>query len=257
VNNSCKTSWECQRDLAFLDKDRAERLDLYLPKTTSKRTLILYIHGGSFCTGDKASPRSLSICPDLAEAGYAVASVNYKLSTGTEGDDRWDAWPQNLADCRQAWAFMSEQASRWNLDEDRFVLMGSSAGATLALLLACALGQNENSPAALINLYGRVDWFRDTVPLKRHSNDSVMRRASPLHNLQENSCYVPPSLSIHGTADTVVPPSHAVLLDEHLKGRSVPHKLHLVEGAEHAFDLQPEQEDLRSHVFEFLTEYLT
>jgi acetyl esterase/lipase len=248
-------SWTLEKDISFLGAHREERLDLYRPKKSALRPAVLYIHGGAFYKGDKASPRSLSICPDLAEAGYIVASINYKLSQQSEGDARWSAWPQNLEDCRAGWRFLIDHASDFGIDTNRLVVMGTSAGATLALLLAFTLREKIKA-AALINFYGRVDWFSDTVPHRRHSSLEVMRQASPVHFLDSPDQFIPPTLTVHGDADAVVPLSHASALDQEYSAQGMCHELFIVKGGGHGFDLRPEQADLRPRVLEFLSRYL-
>lgn len=249
-------SWLHQPDQAYLPEDRDETLDIYRPKSETLCPGVLYIHGGSFYRGDKASERSLSICKDLAAAGYAAFSVNYKLSEGTEHDPRWSAWPQNLEDCRAAWSFLKNNAEQHGVDKNRLLIMGTSAGATLALLLAFGLTLEER-PKALINLYGRVDWFRDTVAEKRHSSEAVMRAASPIHQLEQAASPLPAILTIHGDADAVVPVTQARMLDEALRRAGHRHELQVLKGQGHSFDLRPEGLDLRPTLFQFLSNLWT
>ncbi|MDF1663833.1 MAG: alpha/beta hydrolase [Planctomycetota bacterium] len=246
-------SWLRELDQRYLSADREETLDYYRPRGDALCPAVLYLHGGSFYKGDKASERSISICQDLATAGYAAFSVNYKLSEGTVGDPRWSAWPQNLADCRAAWDYVLDQCIERGIDKNKLYIMGSSAGGTLALLLALSLAPEETMPKGIVNLYGRVDWFRDTVVEKRHSDESVMRAASPIHVLESYKNKLPAILTVHGDADAVVPVTQAKMLDEALQASGHPHELRVLEGQAHSFDLRPEGIDLRPTVLNFLS----
>lgn len=246
-------SWLRELDQPYLSGDREETLDYYRPQRDGLCPGILYIHGGSFYRGDKASPRSLSICQDLATAGYAAFSVNYKLSTGTEGDARWSAWPQNLSDCQAAWDYLLDQCSVRGIDKNNLTIMGTSAGGTLALLLALSLSPEQTMPKAIVNFYGRVDWFRDTVAEKRHSDEAVMRAASPIRVLENYNHKLPAILTVHGDADAVVPVTQAKMLDEGLQRSGTPHELCVLEGQGHSFDLRPEGIDLRPTLLNFLS----
>lgn len=246
-------SWLREADQRYLSDDREETLDYYRPQNEGLCPAVLYLHGGSFYRGDKASERSLSICQDLATAGYAAFSVNYKLSVGTEGDPRWSAWPQNLADCRAAWDFVLDQCADRGIDKNRLYIMGSSAGGTLALLLALSLSPEQTMPRAIVNFYGRVDWFRDTVAEKRHSDEEVMKAASPIHVLKSYKHKLPAILTVHGDSDTVVPVTQATMLDEALRRSGRAHELCVLKGQAHSFDMRPEGIDLRPTVLNFLS----
>ena len=58
-------------------------LDAYLPPdsdTREKRPAIVYIHGGAFEMGDKRMPGAYDFVKMMAQRGYAVFSVNYRLT---------------------------------------------------------------------------------------------------------------------------------------------------------------------------------
>ena len=68
-------------DLAYADQSEAQKLDLYLPTTgDGPFPVVVMVHGGGFMFGDKADGAGLTGVDQLLEAGYAVASINYRLS---------------------------------------------------------------------------------------------------------------------------------------------------------------------------------
>jgi acetyl esterase/lipase len=130
VTTGCGASVE-QNDVVYDARHGdAGKLDLYLPPPDSKsHPAVMFIHGGSWSGGDKnhfafAGPR-------LANSGFAVASINYRLVP----DGRF---PNDVEDCICALAFLRDHASDYDIDPDRIVVMGYSAGAQLASLVALA-----------------------------------------------------------------------------------------------------------------------
>jgi len=65
------------KDIAYASLSKAQTLDLYLPQGNGPFPLIVNIHGGGFMMGDKSDPVGGD---QLLANGYAVASLNYRLS---------------------------------------------------------------------------------------------------------------------------------------------------------------------------------
>ena len=108
-------------------------LDILLPAADDPMPLVIYIHGGGFTGGDKASLYSdadATVLP-LLEAGAAVATINYRLLE--EVDAEGVAKP--LHDSRRALQFLRHHHSDLHIDPDRVVLFGGSAGAGTSLWL--------------------------------------------------------------------------------------------------------------------------
>lgn len=119
---------------------RPLHLDLYLPASgTPPHPLVIWIHGGSWSSGSKWPIPE--VCEDLRDAGFAIASINYRL-TSQEGT--WGShdviFPAALHDTKGAIRFLRSKAATYNLDPDRFGLFGGSAGGHLAALAAASTG---------------------------------------------------------------------------------------------------------------------
>jgi len=119
-------------------------LDLYLPPGENPAPLIVYIHGGAWTGGDQKRTRGVE---RFAERGFAVASIEYRLSYIP--DDVEDAFwipesndvngprgkfPDHIVDVKAAIRWLRAHADEYNLDPDRVAAWGSSAGAHLAAL---------------------------------------------------------------------------------------------------------------------------
>src|SRR4051812_20422908 len=117
-----------EQNVSYLPADRAEKLDLYLPKDRApavRSPAVLIIHGGGFTGGDKAAGREFNIGTTLAKAGYVCASVNYSMDEGKR-------WPNNLHDCKNAVRFLRKNANKYQVDPDKIGAIGGSAGGHLS-----------------------------------------------------------------------------------------------------------------------------
>lgn len=245
---------KAQRDLAYVERghDR-QKLDLYVPeKGTGPFPLIVWIHGGGWAAGDKGG------CPPLRDGftgrGYAVASLNYRLS----GDA---VFPAQIEDCKAAIRWLRAHAKEYRLDPAHFGVWGSSAGGHLVALLGAAGGMREFDVGANLEQSSRVqavcDYYGPTDLLQmdahapagaRMKHDSATSpesrlvggaiqenrekaaRLSPLAYLTKEA---PPYLIVHGDQDGTVPHHQSELLFEALGKLGVPVRFITVEGGGH------------------------
>lgn len=255
------------RNVEFLPAGRKERADLYLPmqiSTNARLPAVLVIHGGGWVGGRRDAAREINIGTTLARNGYAAMSIDYMLS-----NRRQAVWPTNLWDCKLAVRWLRQNADRLRLDPERIGVIGGSAGGHLAAMVALTEPGDGLDPAApdsevsfavkcCVNLYGIADLgtYHDVTMLGRTFAEApeLYRLASPVTYVRSNA---PPFLILHGTADTTVKLAQSELLAERLRQAGVEHKLMVIPGAPHTFDLQPPQRDLRPIVLEFLNANLT
>lgn len=264
------SSYRELRDVAFLGRDRDERLDLYIPAIADgmRTPGIVIIHGGGCFTGDKSDKREKNIASTLTAAGYACASINYMLAPS--GEKRWKVFPQNLMDCKSAVRFLRTNAARYSIDPDRIGVIGGSAGGYFALFLGFTgemesfepndkHGQVSSSVQAVVNLYGPCDYTGGAEMSPQlfaglaERSDEEKRRGSPITFANKSA---PPILSIHGNQDPLVPLDQSVLLDRLSKEIGFSHQLVVVENGRHSFDLENSGTDLRSIVTDFFDLHL-
>jgi len=108
------------------------KLDLHLPIEKSRPPLIVWVHGGAWRSGSKSNmPLSR-----MVEEGYAVASVDYRLSTDAR-------FPAQIHDIKAAIRFLRAHGDQWRLASKKIVVAGDSAGAHLAALVGVSNGNKE------------------------------------------------------------------------------------------------------------------
>lgn len=238
------------RDLAYVaGGHERQKLDLYLPAQGEKRPLIIWVHGGAWLGGSKAQ------CPALPflEQGYAVASINYRLSQHA-------LYPAQIQDCKAAVRWLRAHAREYGLDADRFGAWGASAGGHLVALLGTAGDAQEFEVGENLEFSSKVqavcDWFGPTDltqmskrwstmdhdaadspeskliggPVQQHPDKCA--RANPITFVSKDD---PPFLIMHGDKDPLVPLHQSELLHTALKQAGVEVKLHVVAGAGHGF----------------------
>ncbi len=85
-------------------------LDLYLPEKAQRPLpLIIWVHGGAWLSGDKANCQARR----MIERGYAVASINYRLSSEA-------IFPAQIEDCKATVRWLRADAKQYDLDPDHF-----------------------------------------------------------------------------------------------------------------------------------------
>jgi lysophospholipase L1-like esterase/predicted esterase len=116
-------------------------LDIYSPPvsdTIKKRPLFIYIHGGGFKNGSKASSFIFLACNGMAKRGYVSASIDYRLGINEpkSNTDYFEAMYRAVQDAKAAVRFFRRYAEKYGIDTSQIFLMGQSAGAITALHLA-------------------------------------------------------------------------------------------------------------------------
>ncbi|MEM7143885.1 MAG: alpha/beta hydrolase [Verrucomicrobiota bacterium] len=240
-------------------------VDFYLPEGVEKAPLVLFIHGGGWKNGDRKRCRLAW----LAEHGYAVASVDYRLSH--EG-----LFPAQIHDCKGALRWLRANAAEYGVDADRVVVAGTSAGGHLAALMGTSgeveelegvTGGNESESS---RVQGIIDYFgpTDFVLRSKHKpekteepdgsvylllggpvrdNEERAKLASPVFHVTADD---PPLLIVHGDEDKTVDIGQSERLAAVYEDEGLDVTLHVVEGAGHGWKGPKEAE--REAVLGFL-----
>jgi len=123
------------RDIVYDDTSADNQytsLDVYTAESSPPGSpVMVFVHGGGFRVGDKASSKDLDPKPEyfVSKLGYLFVSVNYRLLP--EGQ-----YPRNVQDVANALAWVSNNIAEFGGDPDKIFLMGHSAGAALVGLVA-------------------------------------------------------------------------------------------------------------------------
>jgi len=142
TNTSSTRSWT---DVSYSAASSTCKLDVFLPSTgDGPFPVVIWIHGGAFKMGSKSNPQSLTA---LKNAGFAVVSINYRLSTEAK-------WPAQLEDLKACVKFLKTNASTYSLNPNKMASWGASAGAHLSCMMGAALASD---PATRIQ--ATVSWF--------------------------------------------------------------------------------------------------
>jgi acetyl esterase/lipase len=122
------------RDLVYAERPDSESLltslDVYVPREEADepRPILVYIHGGGWAVGDKAAVQRKPYW--AAGHGWVFVSINYRLSPEV-------MHPEHARDTAAAIAYVRDHAEQWGGDPENIAIMGHSAGAHLAGIVAC------------------------------------------------------------------------------------------------------------------------
>jgi len=212
-------------------------LHIFLPDTAdqkARRAAIVYFSGGSWTKG---TPEwDFYNCANYAKQGWVAVSVEYRVA------DRYETTPfEAVKDARSAIRWLRMHADTYNIDTNRIVASGNSAGGHLVLTTALANEINDPtdnlnfsaSPNLLLvnsgvyNLYndGSTDWISRDLKDK-----SYVKKISPQQLLRKG---LPPMLIIHGTNDRSVDYASAKAFAEAMQQLGNPFEFETLEGAPH------------------------
>jgi len=217
-------------DIVFAEHDGTKLIgDLYAPKGRDKAPVLVAVHGGGWQAGTRKSYAHWG--PYLAENGYAVFSIDYRLSKpGTK------TYPAAVYDVKAAVQYVRAKATDLGIDPERIAMIGDSAGGHLAALVALAgeepaySSEYRNDPyaatspkvKAVVGVYGVYDmqrqWEhdqlarpRDQITEKFLGTTPMMSRklffeSSPMSyaTVDKNTTRF---LLVHGTNDDIVDPA--------------------------------------------------
>ena len=237
------------------------RIDLYYNTSSSEPTpIVLHIHGGGWNHGTKESQSGFS---SYFKAGFAVANVEYRLvDVGVA--------PAAIEDIRCALRYIKLHAKELNINPDKVVIQGSSAGAHLALMGGLLendkqfdgnyKGETDMRVAAIISNYAPTDFTGlNSEMIKNNSlnrwlaekaNDKAFRASvSPVSHVKKTS---PPVFIVHGNADPIVPYEQSVILHKKLNLAGVHNEFITVEGGKHGGFESEKREEISKALNNFL-----
>ena len=233
------------RVLAYVENGHPRnKLDLYLPEDAKgPLPVVVWIHGGAWWAGNKDGCRAAW----LTGKGYAVASINYRLSQHA-------VFPAQINDCKAAIRWLRANAGKYHFDPDHIGVWGASAGGHLVALLGTTGGAKElegkgGNADQSSRVQCVVDWFGPTDmvsivgsdekpdgPVEKLIGGTVKenldkaKKASPMFYMSKDSA---PFLIMHGDKDPLVPLKQSEDLAAALKNAGVEAKLQVIKDNGH------------------------
>lgn len=269
-------------------------LDVYHPtkQVYEQNPVLIHFHGGAWITGSKESVNNARFNGAfnlLREKGYTIVSPNYTLAELGQSP-----FPACLEDAVSAVKWVQDHAEEYNFDLTNVGIMGESAGGHIALMTAFNGQYSErlSQPVQLryvVDVYGPTNLFAlyeaqtpmmdsvntmtATLPISFRECLNINQYLfgfNPADSLEVAQAFAdsfspvfkvksddPPVLMIHGDADRVVPISQSHLLKEALDSLHHPYEFHILEGVDHAFAGQSDQQkaDIQKWISAFVSSH--
>jgi len=216
---------EQPKDLVYARIDgKSLALDLYLPTGVQAPPLLVWVHGGAWTTGSKAS-----VPPVFLANGFAVASVDFRQSTEAR-------FPAQVHDIKAAIRYLRANAPAYGYRADKIAIAGDSSGGHLAALVGVTndhrelegtVGDNpkqSSSIQAIVSYYGASDLrtiLAQSTPFGLNMRRPALERllgalpdqvpelaalASPVSHVDAQD---PPLMLLHGDQDPQMPINQA------------------------------------------------
>jgi acetyl esterase/lipase len=270
------------KDLVYAPASATQKLNLYIPTSgTGPFPVVINIHGGGFKFGDKGM-LSEATGKALLNAGYAVASIDYRLSGEA-------IFPAAVQDAKAVVRFLRANAAEYNLNPDKIAVFGQSAGGNIASMVGvtgnisdyddASLGNEGVSSAvqAVINQYGPTDFLQmddqakaqgcSTSDQKHNDSGSFesayigaeiqtvpdqVEKSNPITYISADT---PPFLIQKGDQDCTVPVENTKMLADALSAANLDVTYTSLAGAGHGGD-QFETDENVALMISFLDKYM-
>ncbi len=222
--------------------DSSQQLDIYFPDSSIKnKKTIIYVHGGAWYAGDKTEATHWA--KYFQDKGYTFVCINYRLTHTLENNIH----PAQIHDIDTAINFILSKSMEWEIQKDKFIIMGASAGGHLALLYAYRYNVDKKiklaiSLCSILDLTDKqllkadlgdmnggtmVSWFiGDTITKKFEQ----WKSASPLFNILTMTV---PTFFIHGKKDEIIPYEQSVKAYKLFQDFKIPSQLSLLDSVDH------------------------
>lgn len=215
------------------------------------RPLIVWVHGGAWRAGSKAS---VPVLPML-DMGFDIASVEYRLSPVAR-------FPAQIHDIKAAIRYLRQHADRYGYDPERFVVAGASAGGHLAALVGVSndvpglegsVGNRQSRSfssdvQAAVSFYGASNLMTILSQSTTHGlsvrvpaldlllggdpadHPELAKLASPIVHVDQDD---PPLWLIHGDADPQMPIEQSEELEAEFRRQQAPVDFETISDAQH------------------------
>lgn len=210
--------------------DPRQRADIYAPaRLKAPAPVLVFFYGGSWASGRRQDYAFAARA--LAARGFVVVVPDYRLVPSVR-------FPAFVEDGAAAAAWAHESVSRHGGDPKRLALVGHSAGAYIAMMLALdtawlrGAGADPGIVRAAAGLAGPYDFYPFDVEASRNAFGSAPdpQATQPVNFARADA---PPVLLATGSADAVVKPRNSLALAEALRRKGAPAELKTYPGLDH------------------------
>jgi acetyl esterase/lipase len=243
------------------------QLDMARPAGEGPFPAIVMIHGGGWEGGSRAG--YLGALPAMAKHGYVALTISYRLTKPDASGKAKYPFPAAVNDCKCAIRWLRANAAKYKVDPERIGVTGGSAGGHLSLMLGVTSASDglegdggyadqSSKVQAVVNIFGPTDMPHiskstgGAAPIverflggKLDAIPDVYKKASPISYVKKD---LPPMLTIHGTADTLVPPDQAERFDKAMREAGAQHTMLLLNGQGHGFQGEGAQKSIEATV---------
>jgi acetyl esterase/lipase len=211
--------------------DVAQKMDIYLPtgRSASTTKVIVLIHGGGWTSGDKTDFASFVDTLKRRLPGYAIFNINYRLSSNPN-----NLFPTQELDVKAAVEYIYSKSGEYQVS-NKYVLLGASAGAHLAMLQA----YKYNTPVkakAVVSFFGPSDLadmynnpvggnvflslaLAGAIGATPSQNPVLYTNSSPVSFITNSTAM--PTILFHGGLDPLVSPSQSVAVQSKLNNAGI------------------------------------
>lgn len=253
ASSSAASTYSTYTDLPYAS-GASQVLDLYVPDGARKPLpVIVYVHGGAWLASDKSELLRTLGWEALLDQGFAVASVNYTLSTTAQ-------FPTQIQEVKSAVRYLRAVGPQYQLN-GKVGLLGASAGSQIASLVGTSCGVRSlegtigtTGPSSCVDavmdiagptdlgalaaaspaLAGAVTAYLGCPAGIESCSPNVLRQADPTTYLTPGR-RLPPFLIAHGDADTLVPLAQSQRFFTSLKQACGSVSLFTLSGQDHFF----------------------
>jgi alpha-L-fucosidase 2 len=215
-------------------------LDANVPDGTGPFPVVIAVHGGGWCAGDKSGTGDFApVLKALTANRFTWFSIDYRLAPTNH-------WPACLDDVQTAIRWVKAHAAEYKGDPNRIALLGYSAGGHL-VCLAATLAKEGTRVQAVVGLapptdlvadaerrggVGRWPSMRDLLGRSSMNSETVklLQQMSPINYVKPG---LPPFLLMQGDSDDTVPPPFTRKFAVELQRNGVPCRLYFLEGPGH------------------------
>ena len=248
---------QVHKDIKYGSRER-NVLDLYIPPIADKskeQGVILFLHGGSWTSGDKSS--MTDDCRMYADKGYVTATMNYSFF-GKSGDEMID-FTTMMTEIATALSTIKGYAAAQGVNISKAALSGYSAGAHLAMLYGYSMTEQSPLPVYFVHSKaGPADFstfsltsddakpilekmgFGGIAPEEVAKNEKfieLIRAVSPVSYIRQGA---PSTLLSYGKVDDLVVWENVNSLLNAFAARNVEYLLVEYPNSAHALDKDPE-----------------